>query len=63
MLMQKLGFMVRMGRAAGAAVLLATCMLQPALAYDSEKLEAALDSLNAASFSAWCDSRRLIWSL
>lgn len=53
MLMQKLGFMVRMGRTAGAAVLLVTCMLQPALAYDSEKLEAALDSLNAASFPAW----------
>lgn len=53
MLMQKLGFMVRMGRTAGVAVLLATCMLQPALAYDSEKLEAALASLNAASFPAW----------
>lgn len=53
MLMQKLGFMVRMGRTAGAAVLLATCTLQPALAYDSEKLEAALDSLSAASFPVW----------
>lgn len=51
--MHKLGMMGRAGRAAGAAVLLATCMLQPALAYDSEKLEAALDSLSAASFPAW----------
>lgn len=36
MLMQKLGFMERMGRTAGVVVLLATCMLQPAFAYDSE---------------------------
>lgn len=53
MLRHKFGLMVRAGRLAGTAVLLATCMLQTALAYDSKKLEAALDSLNAASFPAW----------
>lgn len=52
LLMHKLGLMVRMGRTAGAAVLLASCLLQPARAFDSEKLEAALDSLNAARFPA-----------
>ncbi|MDO9236245.1 MAG: tetratricopeptide repeat protein [Aquabacterium sp.] len=34
-------------------MLLATCLLQTALAYDSAKLEDALDSLSAASFPAW----------
>lgn len=51
--MHKRGFIVRAGRVAGTAALLATCMLQTALAYDSAKLEAALDSLSAASFAAW----------
>lgn len=51
--MHKRGFIVRAGRVAGTAALLATCMLQTALAYDSAKLEAALDSLSAASFPAW----------
>lgn len=53
MLMHKLGLIVRTGRLAGTAVLLAACMLPTALAYDSAKLEAALDSLSAASFLAW----------
>lgn len=53
MLMHKLGLMVRVGRLAGTAVLLAACMLPTAFAYDSAKLEAALDSLSAASFLPW----------
>ena len=61
--MDKLTFMARTGRAAGTAVLLATCVLQSALAYDSAKLEAALDSLNAATFTTQNPSLSLRWFL
>jgi len=35
------------------AVLLASCLMQPALAYDSAKLAAALDLLSSATFPEW----------
>ncbi len=51
--MNDLDFVVRTGRMVATAVLMATCLLHTAHAYDSAKLEAALDSLNAESFPAW----------
>lgn len=51
--MSNLAFIVRTGRLAGTALLLATSVLQTAFAYDSAKLEAALESLTAATFPVW----------
>ena len=47
------GFTVLIGRMVGIVVLLVICMLRPAIAYDSAKLDAALDSLSKATFPAW----------
>lgn len=40
-------------KALWAAALLTSCLLQPALAYDSAKLEAALDSLSSQTLPGW----------
>lgn len=52
-MMTKGSFILWVGRTAGTALLLAGCVLTPALAYDSEKLGAALESLSSATFPAW----------